>query len=150
MNDNIKMSTEVIHKEIDLIQSCISRMASNSFFLKGWLVSLIAILLTLLPNTGNRLLLLAILITVILSFWYLDAFFLTTEKKYRKMYKWVLEERQKGNYEKLYDLNPNRFSKDVGRIAKVMISQTLICFYGIPMLLVIVVIIYKLIQLIKQ
>ena len=36
---NNNLSTEIIHKEIDLIQSCISRMANNSFLLKGWLIS---------------------------------------------------------------------------------------------------------------
>jgi len=34
-------------KEIDLIQGVITRMANNSFLLKGWLISLIAIVLAL-------------------------------------------------------------------------------------------------------
>ena len=38
MNDNNTIDNEIIHKEIDLIQSCISRMANNSFLLKGWAV----------------------------------------------------------------------------------------------------------------
>lgn len=41
---------EEIHKEIDLIQSCITRMAQNSFMVKGWFVSLYAVVLALLPE----------------------------------------------------------------------------------------------------
>ena len=37
------LSIEEIHKEIDLIQSCISKMANNSFLIKGWLITLISI-----------------------------------------------------------------------------------------------------------
>jgi hypothetical protein len=37
----------ILHKGIDLIQGIITRMANNSFLLKGWIVSLIAVLLAL-------------------------------------------------------------------------------------------------------
>ena len=36
---------ENLHKEIDLIQECIKRMANNSFLLKGWTISLVAVVL---------------------------------------------------------------------------------------------------------
>jgi len=35
------MDKEILPKEIDLIQGVITRMANNSFFLIGWLISLI-------------------------------------------------------------------------------------------------------------
>ena len=44
MNETDK---ENLHKEIDLIQECIKRMASNSFLLKGWTISLVAVVLAL-------------------------------------------------------------------------------------------------------
>lgn len=37
--NNMK-NEEVLVKEIDLIQSCINRMAQNSFIIKGWTISL--------------------------------------------------------------------------------------------------------------
>jgi len=40
-------SIEIIHKEIDLIQNCVNRMAQNSFLLKGWTVSLVAVVIAL-------------------------------------------------------------------------------------------------------
>ena len=42
MRDKKEISIEEIHKEIDLIQSCITRMAQNSFMIKGWFVSIYA------------------------------------------------------------------------------------------------------------
>ena len=40
----------VMEKEIDLVQGCISRMAQNSFVIKGWTITLIAVALALLPE----------------------------------------------------------------------------------------------------
>lgn len=48
-----KILIEEIHKEIDLIQACISRMAQNSFMIKGWFVSIYAVVLALLPEKVN-------------------------------------------------------------------------------------------------
>ena len=37
----------IMDKEIDLIQGCISRMAQNSFIIKGWAITLVAVALPL-------------------------------------------------------------------------------------------------------
>ena len=68
--DDDKISIEEIHKEIDLIQACITRMAQNSFMVKGWFVSLYAVVLALLPEKINLFLLCTVLIMVNLMFWY--------------------------------------------------------------------------------
>ena len=133
--------TEELHKEIDLIQDCITRMANNSFLLKGWLVSIVAVILALSPDEFNKLIVFLTVTMVTMTFWYLDAYFLRTEKMYRKMYTWVLEKRCKGDREKQYDLNPHRFAGEVDGIRKVMVSNTLLPFYG----LVIGIIIFTLI-----
>ncbi len=129
------MDKDVLHKEIDLIQSCIGRMANNSFLLKGWLISIITVALALVDKSVNYLLLCSILLIPLLSFWYLDAFFLRTEKMYRKMYEWVLEKRKNSDLNYLYDLNPHRFSKNVDSTWRIMFSITLRCFYGIPLII---------------
>lgn len=137
-----EVSIEEIHKEIDLIQSCITRMAQNSFMIKGWFVSIYAVILALLPEKVNLFLLCIVLAVVNLSFWYLDGFFLRTEKLYRKMYDWILEERPKNNRELLYKLNPHEFEgriEEVESIWKIMWSKTLKWFYLIPLGIVIIV-----------
>lgn len=35
-----KLTEMAIHKELDLIQGCISRMGHNSFLVKGWALTL--------------------------------------------------------------------------------------------------------------
>lgn len=140
--DNNKISMEEIHKEIDLIQSCITRMAQNSFMIKGWFVSLYAVILALLPERVNMFLLCASLVAVNLFFWYLDGFFLRTEKTYRKIYDWVLDVRLKNNRELLYQLNPSEFKgkiKETESILQIMLSKTLRWFYLIPLVFVLIV-----------
>lgn len=146
MSDNNNILLEEIHKEIDLIQSCISRMAQNSFMVKGWFVSIYAVILALLPERVNMLLLCVSLISANLIFWYLDGFFLRTEKIYRKIYDWVLEVRPKNNRELMYQLNPTCFKGKIGAVEsiwKIMWSKTLKWFYLIPLLIVMVVFIIK-------
>jgi hypothetical protein len=140
------MEREVLHKEIDLIQACITRMANNSFLLKGWAITIIAVVLALADKAVNPAVLSTILLIPLISFWYLDAFFLRTEKMYRKMYEWVLEKRKADDLAFLYDLNPHRFVKEVPTAISVMWSVTLRWFYGVPALLSIAVIVYRIVR----
>lgn len=144
--NNDEISIEEIHKEIDLIQSCITRMAQNSFMVKGWFVSIYAVILALLPEKINLFLLCIALVAANLIFWYLDGFFLQTEKVYRKIYDWVLEVRPQNNRELMYQLNPNKFSEKIEKVEsvrEVMWSKTLRWFYLIPLCIVIIVFIVK-------
>lgn len=52
-SNSAENSQNVLEKEIDLIQSCVTRMAQNSFMVKGWLITLVAVILALLPETVN-------------------------------------------------------------------------------------------------
>lgn len=130
-----------LHKEIDLIQTCITRMAQNSFMLKGWYLSLVAILITILFGQSFKLEIIALFILVIsVAFWGLDAFFLKTETLYRWKYEWVIQDRIKGNSnnEFQYDLNP--YNKKMWIAAadknvcfmKFVLSKTLLPIYGVP------------------
>jgi len=138
------MDKEILHKEIDLIQGVINRMANNSFLLKGWLISLIAVILALskekIVATDLTYFNFTICLPVIV-FWYLDAFFLHKERCYRKLYEWVIENR-KNTDEYLYSLNYVRFEKQVDSIWKVMFSKTLLPFYGLTFGIVVSIIIY--------
>lgn len=127
------MDKDILHKEIDLIQGVISRMANNSFLLKGWLISLTAVILALSKETIVATDLTYFNFTIclpVIVFWYLDAFFLHKERCYRKLYEWVIENR-KNTDEYLYSLNYMRFEKQVDSIWKIMFSKTLLPFYGL-------------------
>ncbi|MEZ7950977.1 MAG: hypothetical protein QMC07_10430 [Flavobacteriaceae bacterium] len=137
--------SEKLHKELDLIQNVINRIANNSFLLKGWLVSLIVVILALTKETivaTDLNYFSFLLILPVIIFWYLDAFFLHKEKCYRELYQWVIENR-KNTLEYLYSLDYSRFLKKVKPIWKIMFSVTLFCFYGILILILIIVTIYN-------
>jgi len=138
-NNNI----DIIHKEIDLIQGCINRMAQNSFLIKGWALTIVTVVLALMEKNIDPIYLCLVMFIPLLSFWYLDAFFLKTEKKYRKMYDWVIGARHKNDLSNLYELNPHRFDDQVESIGKVMKSITLRVFYGIPLLVVVTLMSYQ-------
>ena len=129
------MEKDILHKEIDLIQDMIKRMAANSFLLKGWLISLVAVILALTKEsilTPHNAGLYLILLFPVGIFWYLDAYFLQMEKRYRKLFDWVVTNRLAGNNEQLYNLNHLRFKDQVGSLISIMFSQTLAAFYLIP------------------
>lgn len=141
------------HKEIDLIQSCINRMAQNSFQVKGWTVALFAVILALLPEkveSTNKFFLGVVMLAVSVMFWYLDSFFLAAERNYRKIYGWVLQEREKGSRELLYELNFKEFeSKESLKgtaVWETAFSKTLKWFYGIPTVISIAYLVVQLIQ----
>lgn len=135
--------SEQLYKEIDLIQDCIKRMAKNSFMIKGWTLTVFAGIIAIATENllNNVWLLICCVLVPILSFWFLDAFYLQIEKKYRKMYEWVLEERKLGNMEHQFDLNPAKFDKSVKSIVCTFFSITLVVFYCIPLIATLVLII---------
>lgn len=141
-----EITTEEIHKELDLVQGVINRMANNSFLLKGWIVSLVVIVLALSNDSlasQNPLWIGILLLVVILCFWYLDAFFLHREKCYRELYKDILKKRANNDRSNLYNLNFEPYKEQVESIWKVMFSNTLRTFYFFPLLLLTAFTVYK-------
>lgn len=142
------VNNEELYKEIDLIQSCIVRMANNSFMLKGWLITLIIAFIALLPENINRHYICAIILLIDLAFWYLNAFFLKVEKLYRWKYEWVITRRLDGNRDFIFNLDPYEknmwINKKKPNTIKVMLtSETLLVIYGGIFLLDILLIILK-------
>lgn len=137
----------VLEKEIDLIQSCVKRMAQNSFMVKGWLITLLSVIIALLPKTFDIKLLCIMGIIVILCFWYLDGFFLKTEKLYRWKYEWVIKNRYT-NSDFFYDLNPynkktwiknnDGSEKTEPTILSTMLSKTLLPMY-LPLFCIVII-----------
>ena len=118
----------IFHKQIDLIQDCIKRMANNSFLIKAWTVGLLTIILIIAEKFNVSGLLIAFI--PILAFWYLDSVFLHTEKMYRKMYEELIKSAISKDIDfRFYDLNPKRFKEQVDTRIKVILSHTMIVFY---------------------
>ena len=105
-------------------------------------MSVIAIIMTIGKDGTNKAVIITTAAIVTFSFWYLDAIFLRNERLYRAMYKWVLEKRAKGDRELQYDLDPRRFNGEVDSVGKIMRSNTLKFFYGMALLLIVLVTVY--------
>lgn len=111
-SEEINYHKDILQKELALIQDVIKRMAANSFQIKAWAIALfsaiVAFSLDKLANQSNPalgILTSFLLLVPVISFWWLDAFFLQTEQLYRNLYKWVVLHRKHNPEAYLYDLN---------------------------------------------
>ena len=104
---------EKLHKELDLVQSCITRMANNSFMIKGWTLTLFVALITFfnLKDLPDIILIFA-LMSIVFLFSYLDAFYLWQERKYVQLYSDVIEKRDKGDFANLYNLSTKDYDTE--------------------------------------
>ena len=76
-------------KHLEFIQTVISRMAGNLFFLRGWTITLIGALLALFSKNNSPDYVFYFLIVIVLIFWILDGYFLSQERSYRDLYNYV-------------------------------------------------------------
>ena len=132
---------EFMIKEIEIIQDIIKRMAFNSFMIKGWTVTLVAV--TLLLRGSKYQVLIAFI--PILVFWLLDAYFLWQERLYRRLYNWVTKNRMNTD-EYLFDMNAYRFKNEEQSKLRIMFSITLGWFYGSIFILTLIYAIYVFLQ----
>lgn len=70
---------------LEMIQGIINRMASNSFMLKGWTLTLITCAFALTGNDTSWIYFVIISLPIII-FWAMDAFYLQKERLYRSLY----------------------------------------------------------------
>lgn len=72
-------------KHLEMIQNVITRMASNSFMLKGWAVTLVAGIFALASKDTDKIYFMIVYVPIV-TFWGLDTFYLRQERLYRKLY----------------------------------------------------------------
>jgi hypothetical protein len=106
------------------------RMSGTSFLIKGWTITLVAIIFSARTQVDA----LPLVIIPVILFWILDAYFLHQSRLYRHLYDWVINNRMQTT-EYLFSLDTNRFKSAVGSHWKVMFSFTLLLFYGATLLL---------------
>ena len=72
-------------KHMEMIQGVINRMASNSFALKGWTVTLVAGIFALASKDADKTYFLVAYVPLVI-FWGLDTYYLLQERLYRALY----------------------------------------------------------------
>lgn len=120
-------------KHLEMIQGVINRMASNSFMLKGWAVTLVAGIFALADKDTDKLYFLVAYIPVII-FWWLDAYYLLQERLYRSLYEKVriTDER---DIDFSLKATPKEFNSNKNCFCSCLFSKTEIGFY-IPLAVV--------------
>lgn len=113
------------HQELEHIQNIIDRQASNSFKIKGWTVTLVVV--ALLFRTNNFQLFAAFI--PLIGFWYLDAYYLRQERKFRELFDWVRLNRDDTD-DYLFDMDPSRFEDEVDGTTQLMTTRSMFTFYG--------------------
>lgn len=124
---------------LEMIQGVINRMGNNSFMIKGWTVTLVSAIFAL-SIENHKFSFIALF--PILLFWWLDAFFLYQERLFRKLYNDVTS---KDNSSITYSMNNTIYKNNSDTIFKAALSKTLLCFYGLMLLaLIVLLVIYSL------
>lgn len=79
------MENENKLKHLEMIQGIINRMASNSFALKGWAVTLVAGIFALASKDSDKIYFLIAYVPIVV-FWFLDSYYLLQERLFRSLY----------------------------------------------------------------
>ena len=128
-----------------MIEAIIERMAKNSFQLKGWSITFIALVCAISAHgSDKRFILLAFI--PILGFWILDSFYLQQERKYKQLYKNVAEQDESQIDFNLDADKATGTAEEMARLCfcKCLFSITELCFYPlIAVALIILVIVLK-------
>ena len=125
-------------KHLEMIQSIVSRMATNSFALKGWAVTLVVGIFAISAKESNSMFFILVYLPIII-FCLLDSYYLQLERKYRDLYSRTLD----------VELNEIDFKLKVDESDKTkettywqcLLSGTEFCFYVPIAVLVLIVII---------
>jgi len=121
------MSDEKI-KHLEFIQNIITRMNTNSFQIKEWAVTLVSALLAVFASTQkNSFVLIAIFPAVV--FWFLDAYYLMQERKFRGLYKDVAEVTDKPQTIKPFAMCPELYTDGTYSYSASFTSPTILSLY---------------------
>lgn len=118
-------------KHLEFIQTTITRMSTNSFIIKGWTITLISALFVLAQKESNTTYAILTYIAVPI-FWYLNAFFLLQERRYRSLYDDV---RIKDDNLIDFSMDAKSYNTANNTLIKCLISKTIWPIYCLMLLI---------------
>ncbi|MBA5715634.1 hypothetical protein DT035_12570 [Bacillus subtilis] len=128
------MNEERKIRHLEMIQNIINRLASNSFLIKGWTVTIVVGLFAFANFKEMNSQFIIVALIPVLFFWGLDGFFLYQEKLFRKLYVHVINlQVDKVNF----SMEIESFKTKYGWITATK-SKTLLPFY-LPIIAVILI-----------
>ena len=121
-------------KHLEMIQQVITRMANNSFLIKGWSLTLLAALLALaLRDKIYQMLWISII--PVTMFWILDSYFLRQEMLFRKLYdKYRIQDQETRTD---FSMDTSELNSVISSWLCTIFSTTLLIFHGTVFFIVI-------------
>lgn len=114
-------------RHLEMIQGIISRMAGNSFLLKGWAVTLVAGIFALAEKDADKLYFIIAYIPIIV-FWGLDSYYLLQERLYRSLYEKV-SAYDESDIDFSLKATISEFGNKKNNYFNCLASKTELCFY---------------------
>ena len=111
---------------MQMVQAVITRMASNSFHIKGWSVTLVAALFALAAADDINEYFVCLAYFPAFMFWALDAYCLRQERLFRKLYDHIRTQKESKTD---FSMSTTTFENDVDGMWKVAWSPTLKMFH---------------------
>ena len=118
------MERQLAHMQ--MVQAVITRMASNSFHIKGWSVTLVAALFALAAADDINEYFVCLAYFPAFMFWALDAYCLRQERLFRKLYDHIRTQKESKTD---FSMSTTTFENDVDGMWKVAWSPTLKMFH---------------------
>lgn len=119
------MTNESKIAHLSFIQNIISRIGSNSFFIKGWAITIISAIIALAISNSERVIIYVSVIPVI-AFWYLDSFYLRKERLFRMVYDKVASEHENNIN---FSMETKEFNHSVPSVPCLMVTTSTFVFY---------------------
>lgn len=87
--DDLMFTEQSKIEHLRMLQAIIERMARNSFFIKGWTITIVSAIFVLANNNNHPLIFIFALFPAG-AFCWMDAFYLRLERQYRRLYEWTI------------------------------------------------------------
>lgn len=126
------MTNEQI-KHLEFIQNVITRMNSNSFVIKGWTITIVSALIALYASSKNECFILVAVVPTFI-FWFLDAYYLQQERKFRGLYNDIAGVSEKPKDLKPFEMRPDLYIGGKYNYFDVFKSNTILPLY-LPILI---------------
>lgn len=133
---------EALVRHLEMIERVVTQFSNKSFLLKGWTITVVAALLALSGSAGTPIpVYVAFLPT--LGLWVLDGYFLSRERRYRKLFRRVHSQLEMtsdttklgissdgGDPYTPFTMDTSTFHKDETSWFRTLFSRTLVIFYA--------------------
>lgn len=142
-DERFNENSDAVQAHLNISQSVIQRMASNSASSKGWAIALVSAVLVIVADKNNPDYALIAVIPIVL-FLSLDAYYLSLEKRFRNSYNLFIDKlHDEGiSASDLYAVEP--CGKPIDYLGKAVLSFSIWPFYLMLLVMVLIARIYVL------